>query len=204
MEQIEQIKNRFFNNEFVEYKGGVQGMYIDDHGKIVMGNRAGPSTWAPSFDIKNLVHEMSHMVEIDDARMRCHGWGLKLPQIWVYDRYCCEPITKQITDRELRVAAYQVNLLKHFKIPVRISNITSSLEWLADTCFVPLEDGQMPYSEGRTHNLDYTQIKTSQARWRVNEVKRLMKEFTAERFISEWDRKINWLGNNPYVVDNGE
>lgn len=199
MEAIIKLEKEFLNTNFIQYEEGFEGQKVLDDGSIVIGNRAGPSSYSESFQITNLVHEMAHLVEIDDLRMRCSSWGLKLPKIWVYDRMCVEPRTNQITCRELRVIAYQVNVLDYIGEENSVDGITSSLVWLADTCYVPLEDGSMPYAEGRTHKLDYDEIKASQQRWRVNEVNRLRKEYTLERFISEWHRKIKYLNENEYV-----
>lgn len=87
MKSIKHLKKHFFNTEFVKYKVGLEGMTVSDTGTIIMGNKAGPLY----FSIKNLCHEMSHMVEINDERMRMRGWGLKIPEVWVYDRMCREP-----------------------------------------------------------------------------------------------------------------
>jgi hypothetical protein len=190
------LEKEFLNTNFVQYQDDFEGQKVLNDGTIVIGNKAGPSSYNT---ISNTCHEMSHLVEIDDARMRCYGWGLKYPEVWVYDRMCIEPTTHQITDRELRVMAYQCNLLDYIGVKHTVKDITSSLEYLSDTAFVPIEDGGAPYSENKNHNLDYTQIKKSQQRWRVNQVNRLRNEFTIERFISEWNRKIEWMNNNEYV-----
>jgi len=202
MGPITKLKAEFFNQTYIKYQFGFEGQKILNDGTIIIGNRAGPITMPTAFSIKNLCHEMGHMVEINDERMRVHGWGLRNPEVWVYDRYCVEPRTNQITNRELRVCAYQAELLKYLGVKYSVSDLVGALQWVADTTFVPLEDGSMPYGENKTHNLDYTEIKSSQQRWRINEVGRLRKEYTIDRFISEWNRKINWLANNKYVVDN--
>lgn len=201
MGPITRLKTEFLNTEYVKYNIGMQGMSVSETGIINIGNRAGPLTWPGTFSVKNLGHEMSHIVEINDERMRIHGYGLKLPEVWVYDRMCVEPTTHQITDRELRVTAYQCELLSYIDVKYSVRDLVGTLEYLADTTFVPLEDGSVPYGENKTHNFDYTGIKASQNRWRINEVNRLRKEYTMDRFLSEWNRKINWLASNEYVVD---
>lgn len=200
MEPIIKLEKEFLNTNFVQFEFGFEGQKILDDGTIIIGNRAGPQDWHRSYETSNLAHEMSHLVEIDDARMRCHGWGLKLPEVFVYDRMCVEPTTNQITTRELRVMAYTANLLDYIGEEYSVDDLTSSLQYLSDTCFVPLEDGSSPYGENRVHELDYDEIKASQQQWRINEVNQYRKEFTVERFISEWSRKIDWLNNNKYIV----
>jgi len=202
MEPISILKSEFINNEFVKYQQGFEGQKILNDGTVVIGNRAGPMTRPLSFSVKNLCHEMSHLVEINDERMRMHGWGLKVPEVWVYDRMCVEPTTKQMTDRELRVCAYQSELLTFIGVRHSISDLVGALQYLSDTCYVPIEDGRLPYGNNyeviKAQKID---IKVSQHKWRINEVKKYKKEFTIDRFISEWNRKINWLANNKYVVD---
>lgn len=70
MGPITKIKKEFLNNPFVKYEQGFQGQKILNDGTIVIGERAGPITYKPSFSIKNLAHEMSHLVEIDNTRAR--------------------------------------------------------------------------------------------------------------------------------------
>ncbi len=191
------LEKEFLNTNFVQYQDDFEGQKILNDGTIVIGNKAGPSSYNT---ISNTCHEMSHLVEIDDARMRCYGWGLKLPEVWVYNRTCIEPTTHQITDRELRVMAYQVNLLDYIGAENIVEDITGPLKYLADTAFVPIEDGRQPYGDNyeavKAENIN---IETSQAKWRVNEVNRLRKEFTIDRFISEWARKIKWMNENEYI-----
>ncbi len=201
MAAITKLKEEFFTTEFVKYKSGMEGQCVSNDGTIFIGNRAGPITWPPSFNVSNLVHEMSHLVEINDERMRCYGWGLKLPEVWVYDRMCVEPTTHQITDRELRVMAYQANVLQYISASYSVRNLVGPLEYLADTTFVPMEDGSAPYGENRNRELNGSETKASQMKWRINEVNRYRKEYTLDRFVSEWRRKMNWLSNHQYTID---
>lgn len=200
MEALIKLEKEFLNTNFVQFEEGFQGQNVLEDGTIVIGNRAGPTTWADSFKIDNLIHEMAHLVEIDDARMRCHGWGLKVPEVFVFNRMCCEPTTKQITERELRVMAYQLNVMDHIGVECDTDDAVRALENLADTAFVPIEDGRQPYDgDYKDIQAEGINIKSSQQKWRVNEVNRLRKEFTLERFIFEWKRKIEWLSANEYV-----
>lgn len=130
--------------------------------------------------------------------MRHHGWGLKVPEVYVINQICIEPTTKQITERELRVMAYQSNLLDYIGTKYNLNNLVQALQWLPDTCYLPLEDGSKAYGDGKNHNLDYNEIKANQQRWRVNEVKKLRSIYTIDRFISEFNRKIEYMANNIY------
>jgi hypothetical protein len=200
IESYIKLEKEFLNTNFVQYEEGFQGQNVFEDGTIIIGNRAGSINWPGSYLISNLVHEMAHLVEIDDARMRCDGWGLKVPEVWVFNRICCEPTTRQITEREIRVTAYQVNVLDYLGEENSVDDIVSSLDYLPDTCYVPLEDGREPYGDNyKVVQAENINIKESQQRWRVNEVNRLRKEYTLERFISEWHRKIKWLNENEYI-----
>lgn len=203
MGPITKLKAEFFNNPFVKYQQAFEGQKVLNDGTIVIGNKAGSITWPGSFSVKNLCHEMAHLVEINDERMRMHAWGLKIPEVWVYDRICVEPTTKQITDRELRVCAFQSELLKYINVKHTVSDLVAALVYLPDTHYVPIEDGRKPYGDNyETIKAEKIDIEASQHRWRINEVNRYRKEFTIDRFISEWNRKINWLAENKFVVDN--
>lgn len=196
------LEKEFLNTNFVQYQDDFEGQKILSDGTIVIGNKAGPSSYNTT---SNTCHEMSHLVEIDDVRMRCYGWGLKVPEIWVYNRTCIEPTTHQITDRELRVMAYQVNLLEYIGIEHTVEDVVRVCEYLPDTAFVPIEDGRQPYGDNyETVKAENINIKVSQQQWRVNEVNRLRKEFTLERFMVEWKRKIEWLRTNEYVCHKNE
>ncbi len=151
--------------------------------------------WAgPEANISNLVHEMSHFVEIDEPRMACFGWGLRLPEIWVYNRMCVEPTTMQATARELRVFAYQVNVLDYLGEPSSIEDLVGSMVHMPDLVHVPIEDGTQAWSEDRrAKDWDYREIEASQLRWCARQVEEHRKEFTLERFLSEWKRRNETL-----------
>jgi hypothetical protein len=191
------LEKEFLNTSFVQYQDDFEGQKVLNDGTIVIGNKAGPSSYNT---ISNTCHEMSHLVEIDDARMRCYGWGLKYPEVWVYDRTCIEPTTHQITDRELRVMAYQINLLEYIGVKYSVEDTVSVCQYLPDTAFVPIEDNRQPYGDNyEAVEAEGIDIDASQQRWRVNQVNRLRNEFTIDRFISEWNRKIEWMNYNEYV-----
>lgn len=186
----EKIEQEFFNgNRCIRVDWEIEGQKITEDGSIIIGERAGPSSYRSSYQISNLIHEMSHFVEIDDARMKQYGWGLIYPEVWVIDRMCMEPRTMQITERELRVVAFQANVLKYIGHSDDVENIISSFRYLPDFTFVPIEDGSSAYGEGRTHDLDYKQITESQIKWLINRAEDLRSIHTLDLFMSEWERK---------------
>ena len=179
-----QIENHFFNGDrCIGIKRGLEGQTLTETGKVLIGDRAGPS-----LEISNLVHEMCHFVEIDDVRMKMRGWGLRVPEIWVFDRMCVEPRTMQMTERELRVAAYQANVLKYLGYSDDTGEITSSFKYLPDILFVPMEDGRSAWGIG-SEDLGYDKKTESQLRWLANRAQELRSEYTLDRFMNEWERK---------------
>ncbi len=188
-------QNRVFEEFFadaavrVDWKSPAQR--IDEAGRVVLGPWAGPEA-----TISNLVHEMSHFVEIDEPRMTEFGWGLTVPEIYVAGRLCLEPTTCQATERELRVIAYQANVLEYLGFPRSTRDLVNALDWMPDWCFVPIEDGSSAFGDDRTHKLSYPDIEKSQKRWCAKQVEALRSTFTLERFIAEWKRRNELLKRN--------
>ena len=83
----------------------LEGQVVRD-GVVVLGWRAGPDT-----DVRHLLHEMAHLVEIDDARAGEPGWGLRLGR-WrsLMGHHWREFRTSAPIRRELRVGAYQFHM----------------------------------------------------------------------------------------------
>lgn len=189
MSPIEHLRTEFFSKtKAIQFRPDLEGQRIED-GVIHVGDRSGPN----HNDVSALAHEMSHFVEIDDDRMTSYGWGLRLPEVYAINRICIEPLTCQATKRELRVIAFQLNLCEYIGLSLEDDYTVSSLRFMPDTTFVPLEDGSQPYGEITTHGLDYNEIQASQQRWRLNQVKALRAIHTLDVFLSEWGRKVEVL-----------
>lgn len=191
MTPLARLKSEFFDHtKAIRYKPGLEGQRVED-GVIWIGGRSGPRR----HDTSSLCHEMAHFVEIDDERMNLPMWGLRVPEIWVFDRMCVEPQTHQITDREIRVAAYQKNFQDYLGIRESVENITESFKYLPDAMLIPLEDGRPAYNNDGTRNIEkYEDVDPSRHRWIVNQVNSLRSVYTLERFLHEWHRKIRLLG----------
>lgn len=172
------VEAEFFTGHAVQLKWDTSQQGID--GTVALGGRAGPEV-----SIVNLCHEMAHFVEIDDARCVTEGWGLIVPQQFVYDRMCCNPVTHQGTDREIRVAAYQYHLLQYLGIYRTPAYLVSSFHFLPDFCFVPKArcayTGPSWKSPGTMKRLQ----------WCANKLSKLIirPKYQIEKFKDEWWRK---------------
>lgn len=158
-----------FKGQPIHFSWTVNQKFED--GKLWIGGRAGPKC-----DISNLAHEMAHFVEIDDDRCAITGWGLRVPEQWVYDRWCFEPLTNQCTQRECRVAAYQHNLLKWAGVTRTPKYLVKSFYFLPDHWNVPGE--YHPWNKYRLQ-------------WCENLVQSLIvkPEYGFDAFEAEWRRK---------------
>jgi len=180
------IEKEFFQNSAISIEWEIQGQKIVN-GLPVIGARAGPSV-----DVWNLFHEMAHFVEIDDERMRMGSWGLRLPEVFIFDRICVDPRTIQMTEREIRTIAYLRNVMKYLGIEEDSMKSVSSLCFMPDFVLVPIEDGTTAWGR-KTDNWDREQIKNSQLKWIANQVENLQSKYTLDLFISEWKRKNKLL-----------
>lgn len=77
----------------------------------LFGARSGPSV-----QVSSLFHELGHAAQFGVGMFRTRateqGFYFKVPQIFVYDRYCVGPKTGQATARELETFAYQLHLMR--------------------------------------------------------------------------------------------
>lgn len=92
---------------------GPSGFLAPDRG-IVLGGRV---THGSEVSYGTAIHEMAHMVNIDDRRVRQPGWGFKHGH-WVScpTRYCSgfhEMVTDAAIRRELDVMAIQAVITEH-------------------------------------------------------------------------------------------
>jgi hypothetical protein len=187
---LQRLKAEFLSKtKAVRYVPGLQAQRIGPDGTILIGNRVGSLTRDT-----DLVHEMCHLVEIDDARMRLHGWGLHYPTVVVAGQVCQEPTTMKMVARELRVIAYQANILAYIGATVSVRHLVSSMKFMPDFFYVPLEDGR---NKWEAKDIAYRDKDASQLRWCKNRVETLRAEFTTDRFLSEWNRKIALLEAPP-------
>lgn len=143
---------------------------IQSNGGVTLGCMAGPS-----MEVSNLIHEMSHFVEIDDARMNVYGWGLSYGKEITIPGHGTfhEPVTWQATQRELRVFAYQVNVHEKFSVKMSFKEIAETLHHVHDYYMVPSDrDKREPFLITRLKKL------VAQPR------------YSFESFEKEWKRKL--------------
>lgn len=95
----------------VEWTNGMGYINPRDFNGIILGGKAGPQV-----HVSNLLHEMAHFIEIDDARCTQPGWGLRVRQVYFMGESYNDPRTYQATLREARVGAIQLELAEFFGV----------------------------------------------------------------------------------------
>lgn len=72
----------------------------------------------PIITLTALAHELAHAIEFGAAsfgyRAQYGSFHFNAPTIWVIDRYCTEPTTSQMSEREARVFGIEARLLELF------------------------------------------------------------------------------------------
>lgn len=163
------------------------GMDVLPDGTVRLGGRAGPSVSA-----ENVLHEVCHWVEIDEARMFARSFGLKFGR-WVDCPMGAgggyfEQRTRQHIDREMRVWAFQFNLQKTLGFD------TSMLDLVKPVTFMP--DFFCWFSQ----NTEAEQVDAA-----CQEVAALTErqEFATERFLSELAIRKNLMAQRIEQVSRG-
>lgn len=109
----------------------------------LFGARAGPAV-----EVSSLFHELAHAAqfgpEVFRHRASEYGFRFKVPQRFIYDRYCTEPKTSQATDRELQTFAYQLHLMQAAGIKrsekAFFEESARIMRWMHDWYWVPGAD----------------------------------------------------------------
>lgn len=189
MTALEKINKELFTSKYLVLENNLQGQYIDASTIIHVGDRFGTKY----HDASAVLHELAHFVEININRIHLNSWGLHIPKILVSDIRCTHCTTHQCTDRELRVHAYQSNLMQYFKLEEDVDAVIRALSLLPDARLVPIEDGSDPYCDDRLNKLSHSEIKQSQHKWRIKKLIQYKKEFTLDRFFSEYRNRLQKL-----------
>lgn len=158
----------------------MEGQRIEEN-RLYLGMRAGPSQC-----IRFLIHEMAHLVEIDDARMLVRGWGLHLPKIYIPGRYSHMvpvPITHQASLRECRVIALAWHLQNFLGIKESAREMVGSLEYMPDY------ENVVPYETGMSLN----EIDNLRMNFLANKVIEYANKYSITFFVIEWFRKMELL-----------
>jgi hypothetical protein len=157
----------------LSYDEKIQGNMIHENG-MTLGMRAGPET-AES----NLLHEMAHFIEIDDARAFSYRWGLSNPKVEIMGRICLEPQTCQDVLREIRVIAIQSKLADLFDVPGQIEENVNALKFLEDMAYVYRHYGIEGHDFENVYPFMLEDVRNIKATLKIDDLKR------------EWDRKIS-------------
>ena len=186
--QQHQLLEVFFKDSPIRIDWDFHGTQKVEGYKLIFGPWAGPERC-----ITNIIHEMGHLAEIDDARILKVGWGLTTPEVYIpgrYARMAAVPTTWQPIKRECRVMAMQWLIQNFLGIEETPREVVKSLKWMPDWCNLPCRryDGQVPgefsyaeYEEQRMTFVENTMLEYSRDK------------FTLDYFRAEWKRKNEML-----------
>jgi len=155
----------------VEYDPDIEGQRIRDNGAVALGSRCGPD----DFDLPALIHEMSHLVEIDDRRATSFGWGLRITTcVVIANQRYEEPTSVQAVERELRVLAYQTNVQSAVDMHRSIDDLLRGLVFVPGFALV----------NGRSD--------AERLVWCAGQIERMrhLDSYSYESFECEWHRKV--------------
>ena len=182
----------FFQDSPIQVSSDVEGMKVFDN-VLFLGMRAGP--WRC---LTNLIHEMSHLVEIDDARVLKHGWGFTTPQIYMPGRHsymASAPVSIQPIRREVRVIALQWQIQNELGIHVNKRETLSALKFMPDWCNVPsgLPGGyfDLPWEEQAKITVHTNEFRFAYLQAYMDEC--MSGKYNLSFFHTEWKRKNELL-----------
>lgn len=162
----------------------------DKEGNWIEDNRFMLGTWAgPSKDIYNLIHEIAHMVEIDDKRCHLPGWGLKYPPEFYWPGHGMVSNgfnTAKAIYREARVLGIQEVITKHYGIVWNRSYSVSSLKYIDGMCFIPPRYPENPKDD----TLSYDEREKRRMAYLYRFVIREARKHTFESVLAEYGKKI--------------
>ena len=161
----------FFEGHAIKFSTGLNGNRVGSDGTVYIGDG--------TFHSKSmLAHEMAHFVEIDQRRCGMYGWGLRVPEKFVFDRFCAVPQTTQMAERETRVIAFQTNLLEKLGLFTEeglVTTIRAVEGFSPDWWLIPAKS-----DKGRLQ-------------WLRRQVNKYRKVNTFELFEAEWWRRSEVL-----------
>jgi hypothetical protein len=178
---FKRINDEFFNNSKIAINYEIEGQAILN-GQIHLGSKAGPSN-----NVSNLIHEMCHLVEIDDNRLTAPNWGFKYgteqsimgKSFSTYNSIPC-------IEREIKVWAYQQNLHNLFNIKSTPLEFAKLIVYLGD--FPMLAFGEKYQLNSQSKAIEWTESKIIET----------MKINSIDAFNLEWKRKINLLNEKVF------
>lgn len=144
------------------------------------------------FEVDALLHEMCHLIDIDDQRANKPAWGLKHGKYMAFGRGSWwEKKTSQAVYRELRVGAFQFNLGAYFGFYEDFTKFSE--DYANDLWNMPTDTVSIFLSEqGKIFSKDDFVIAVSdKLREMVNKP-----EYSFDAIQDEWERKMEVLRNN--------
>lgn len=169
----------------------IVGHSMEFHATRIHDNRFVFSFWegSPVAELEMLVHEMCHMVEIDDARCTIPGWALGTGK-WTYIPGHGEVSegmrTTKAIEREIRVMGFQVVLCKHYGFSYDTYELAKLMKWI---------DGiQFYYPPRRKRGkMSYTELEEYAVRHIQDRIEAQAQQVTMDQFRQEWARKMDLL-----------
>jgi hypothetical protein len=162
------------HEDYLRWDREVQGNKVED-GCMLLGMRA-----AGEYSVGSLLHEMAHLIEIDDDRCHLFGWGLRTRKVTFRGRTYSEPLTFQCSERELRTMAIQKVLSKHLRVRMDLNYWGPLITWLPDWY---------------AHNFGES-VSCNSPKWKrlvVADLRKRIEAVELDEVLVEWDRKANLL-----------
>lgn len=161
----------FFQNQPVK-AGKHEGQRVKDN-VVLLGTKIGPH----SHTLTGLVHEMSHLIEIDNKRAVVDGWGFSYGQeVHILGQVFNEPSTYQASLRETRVIAIEAKIYELIGYTYDIMESVRPLVYMGDFFLVP--------GTNERERLSFL----------LNEVINNQKSLTESQIKEQWRRKMKLLG----------
>ena len=182
---LREIARRWIIGNPVKIGQNVSGQEITEGNCYLLGCVAGPDK-----SVEYLLHEMAHLSEREPSKLLekpVSGWGFSQGKYWEVAGKCgWEPQTDQSVQREARVWAYQLSLMRELNREETAENLVSSAVYLPAFCYFksPLRDKSNSFSQNEAVAVKHL----------AAQVEKMAKsEFTFERWQEEWFARMELL-----------
>lgn len=173
----------WFHNPRVQHSKEESGNPIRD-GVMLFGWRVGPVK-----EMSGVLHEMAHLIEIDDERCHLPGWGLRLRQVEVPGHgMFTEPCTFQACAREIRTVAIQKVITESLSLPFDSSYWAKVIyNWVPGNLFARTEYPEVP--DWKDEGATFAEIEGAARKAIAADIDRRAAALTLRQVRAEWDRK---------------